>query len=424
MRVIAIIKSLLALGLSLLLVALSSTTGHTLTGITPAVRITSVSGYAGHAFVYAEVNDAGIVFPAPTGTTHASPFYGEWIREPSGLPSCPWIWAVYVFNRDTGLQINPAPPNSSTWNFGTTTMVCASPTGTPVDQPPVADASARLDLDLQVAVSPPVVTAGSPSVVSAVLSSSLTQDLDLYLNMAIRDWSVTTWAIDFGDGHAVHVDGQAGAAIAVPHTYVAAGQYDARAVAYISGHAQAAIYDRYGNVRLITQPFSVEVGNHALTSARAQAARRYLPPQVVITVTPSLSTAVPDPPGNGFRHIDALRGSLTRLRVQALVLREALLTVGGNARGLGRSRLTAWRLDGSPSDAPAGSGTMPGRIHPTGDPLVLQWNAPDRVVFAQPQDYVVPVTLFVETRFPDGHLASYAIPSSFSVTVNFAAESG
>lgn len=424
MRAIAIIKSLLALGLSLVLLALSSTTGHTLTGITPTVRVTSISGYAGHAFVYAEVNDAGIVFPAPTGTTHESPFYGEWTREPSGLPSCPWIWAVYVFNRDSGVQINPAPPNSSTWNFGTTTMVCANPSGTPVDQPPMADAAARLDLDLQVAVSPPVVTAGSPSVVSAVLSSALTQDLNLYLNMAIRDWSVTTWSIDFGDGHVVRIDGHTGTAIAVPHTYLAPGQYDARAVAYISGNAQAAIYDHYGNVRLVTQPFSVEVGNHVLTAARAQAVRRYLPPQVVVAVTPSLSAIVPSPAATGFRHIDALRGSLTRLRVHALVVHEGLLIVAGNAGGLGRSQLTAWRLDGSPSDAPVGSGTAPGRILAVGDPLVLQWNAPDPIVSAQPQDYTVPVTLFIETRFPDGHIASYAIPSSFSVTVDFAAESG
>lgn len=424
MRAVAIIKSLLALGLTFLLLALSSTTGHTLTGITPTVRITSVSGYGGHAFVYAEVNDAGIPFPAPTGTTHESPFYSEWIREPSGLPSCPWIWAAYVYNRDTGTQVNPSPPNSWTWNFGTTTTICASPSGTPVDEPPMADATARLDVDLQVTVSPAVVDAGLPSVVSAVLSSSLTQDLNLYLNMAIRDWSVTTWSIDFGDGQVAHIDGRAGTAIQVPHTYLAAGHYDARAIAYISGDAQAAIYDHYGNVRLIRQPFAVEVGNHALTAARAQAVHHYLPPQAVVAVTPSLTSAVPNPAGPGFRHIDALRGSLTRLAVHALVLHEALLMVGGNPRGFGRSRLTGWRLDGSPSDAPANSGTTPGRLHVAGDPLLLQWNSPDRIERAQPQDYEVPVTLFIETRFPDGHVASYAIPTTFSVSVDFAAESG
>jgi hypothetical protein len=54
----------------------------------------------------------------------------------------------------------------------------------------------------------------------------------------------------------------------------------------------------------------------------------------------------------------------------------------------------------------------------------LQWNSPDRIVGGQRQDYAVPVTLYLETRFPDGHLASYVIASSFSVSVDFAAQSG
>jgi hypothetical protein len=34
------------------------------------------------------------------------------------------------------------------------------------------------------------------------------------------------------------------------------------------------------------------------------------------------------------------------------------------------------------------------------------------------------MTLYVETRFPDGQLTSYTVVSSFSVTVDFAAQSG
>jgi len=54
----------------------------------------------------------------------------------------------------------------------------------------------------------------------------------------------------------------------------------------------------------------------------------------------------------------------------------------------------------------------------------MQWNSPDLIVGGQPQDYAVPVTVNVETRFPDGHVASYVIASSFSVAVDFAAQSG
>ena len=189
-----------SLGLGLAFAATGATDSQGVGGTITTVSITSVSGYAGHAFVYAQVSDSTFAFPAPTGTGHQSPFYSEWVEQPIASPSCPWIWAVYVFDRATNRQINSPAPNTPPPNFGTTTVLCASPTATPVAQPPEADAAARLDLDLKVAVLPMVAPAGSTSVVSAVLSSALTEDLNLVLNMAIESWSVTSWSIDFGDG--------------------------------------------------------------------------------------------------------------------------------------------------------------------------------------------------------------------------------
>jgi hypothetical protein len=107
-----------------------------------------------------------------------------------------------------------------------------------------------------------------------------------------------------------------------------------------------------------------------------------------------------------------------------LIIQEGVLVVDGVPRGFGQSRLTGWRFDGAPSDAPADSGTLPRRPHGAAEPLRLQWNSPDPIVSGQLQDYAVPVTLFVQTRFRDGHLASYVIASSFSVSVDFAAQSG
>ncbi len=417
-------KAALSLGLGLALAASGPTDSQGVNGTVTTVSITSVSGYAGHAFVYAQVSDSTFAFPAPTGTGHQSPFFSEWVALPIASPSCPWIWAVYVFDRATNRQINAPGPNAPPPNFGTTTILCASPTASPVAQPPQADAAVRLDLDLQVTVSPAMATAGSPSVVSAVLRNTLTQDLNLYLSMAIEDWSVTTWSIDFGDGQMTTLNAPVGNSIQVPHVYQAAGIYDASVVAFISGHAQAAVYDRYGTVHLLRRPFSVEVGNHAMASARTRPSRSYLPPRAMVGVVPYLGMTIGAPSATAFRHIDGLRGALTGLSVQLLIIREGQLIIGGVPRGFGHSWLTGWRLDGAPSDAPPGIGTVPGGIHRAGEPMRLQWNTPDRIVGGQPRDYVVPVTLFVETRFPDGHIASYVIASSFSVSVNFAAESG
>jgi hypothetical protein len=384
-------KAVAALGLGVALVATGATDGQSAGGSVTTVSITSVSGYAGHAFVYAQVSNSTFAFPAPTGTGHQSPFFSEWVAQPIASPTCPWIWAVYVFDRATNRQ---------------------------------ADAAARLDLDLQVTVSPVVAAAGSTSRVSAVLSNALTQDLNLYLSMAIQDWAVTSWSIDFGDGQMETINTPAASSIQVPHVYQAAGLYDARVVAFISGHAQAAVYDRYGTVHLLRRPFSVEIGNHAVATASVRPSHSYAPPRAHIGVVPYIGLPIGAPTTTAFRHIDGLRGALTSLSVQLLILREGELLINGAPRGFGHSWLTGWRLDGAPSDAPRGIGTVTGASHRAGELLRLQWNAPNHILGGQPRDYVVPVTLFVTTRFPDDHVDSYAIASSFSVSVNFAAESG
>ena len=414
-----------ALALVLGLMLVTSLSGRTAPSASAAtVQLTSVSGFAGHAFVYASVRAGAASYPAPTGTSHRSPYYAEWVRQSTGTSNCPWVWAVYVFDRASNSQVNLPPPNAPVPNFGTTTVICADPTITPVEEPQVPDASARLDLDLQVQVTPAIAVVGSPSWLSAVLSSRLTQDLNLYLNMAIQDWTVTSWFADFGDGSVAREAGQGRTSLQISHPYQSAGQFDARAVASISGRAQAAVYDLYGTPRLIDQDFSVQVGNHALAGARSQPVRRYFPPSVALAVIPALSSGTLDMSLPGFARIDALRGALTRLGVKPAILREGLFTVDGRPAGSGRSRLIGWRLDAAALDAAVPYTTTPGVTHRAAEPLYLQWNSPGRVRNGQALDYVVPMTLYVETVYSDAHVADYAIGSSFSVSVNFASESG
>jgi hypothetical protein len=423
MRLAPVLKVLLALMVSSAIAVFGADAARTaVSAAEPSVTIDAVSGYQGHAFVYAEVHSGTGNYPAPTGT-HRSPYYAEWVPEALSSANCPWVWAVYVFDRATNTQINAPPPNSPNRNFGTTTMICPSPSTTPVGMPQMESASARLDLDLSVSVNPSPSTAGSPSTVLAVLAARLSQDLNLYMNMAIEAWQVSKWFFDFGDGQSTNVNTNA-VRLSVPHTYQVAGQYDARAIASIAGDAQAAIYDRYGNPTLVQQRFALQIGNDALTNTRARSVRRYLPPNGVVTVTPTLDGAQPVTGMPGFRRIDALRGRLTVLAVHLLLLGEGTVTVDGHTIGAGRSRLTAWRLDGARSDAPAGTGTVPGTIHSPGDALVLQWDSPDRVDRNQGQNYSVPITLFLQTRYSDGHIVNYAIATSFLVAVNFPAESG
>jgi len=416
------LQRLAAVALTAILLALSAANGHSSANLGPAVTIVATPGYAGHAFVYAQVNDSSSSFPAPSGLGHQSPYYATWTRQPLGMNTCPWIWVVYVFDRATNQQVNALPPSAPQPNFGTTTWFCASPSATPVEEPPVTEASARLDLDLRVALSPSRPIAGTPAVLSARLTSSLTQDLNLYLNMAIQEWSVSTWSVDFGDGSGAVLRGGASNSLDLSHTYSSAGNLDAKVVASITGHAEAARYDRYGNVSLVRQPFSVEIGNDTLATASARPARTYLPPVAAVRVSPALD-ASPDPTSS-FLHVEALRGALTTFSLHLLVIREAEIRSGTALVGIGKSRLIRWRYDGPVSEAPAGSATVPGRLQEASVPLRLQWNEPDRISAKQLQDYVIPLTLYVETRFQDGHVGQYLLHSTFSVTVDFTAQSG
>jgi hypothetical protein len=286
----------------------------------------------------------------------------------------------------------------------------------------VAEASARLDLDLRVALSPSKPVAGTAALLTARLTASLTQDLNLYLNMAIQDWSVSSWSVDFGDGSRALIAGRAPNTLDLPHSYATAGTFDAKVVATIAGHAEAARYDRYGNVSLIQQPFSVEIGNDTLATASARPARTYLAPQAEVRVSATLN-ASPDP-ASSFRHVEALRGALTTFALRLFVTREAQIHSGTALVGSGSSHLLNWRYDGPASEAPPGTGTVPGEVREASAPLRLQWNEPDRISGKQLQDYVIPVTLYIETRFQDGHVAQYILNSSFSVTVDFTAQSG
>src|SRR6266566_1605873 len=105
----AMLKTVVPTGLSVLLLAIGTADGRGLNGASATVSITTESGYAGHAFVYAQVSQSTVAYPAPTGTGHQSPYFSEWVPQPLATTSCQWIWAVYVFDRMTRVQTS-APP--------------------------------------------------------------------------------------------------------------------------------------------------------------------------------------------------------------------------------------------------------------------------------------------------------------------------
>jgi hypothetical protein len=286
------------------------------------------------------------------------------------------------------------------------------------------DAQAQLSLDLLVSLSPSQPLAGSPASLIASLSGRLRNDLNIYLSMAITDWAVDRWGIDFGDGQVASVADQHGSYLSLPHTYRTAGSYDPRVTAYISGHAQAAVYNSFGNPYLVTRRFTVQVSNSTRAQPGRQALKAYLAPRVTAAVAPVIDGSGLAPANVAFQQVDALRGTLTDFFIHPLILREGYITLDGQAAGTGRTILTAWRYTGAQSDAPSSVATVAGAVHPASDPMRLQWNQPDALVGGTGRDYEVPLILYVRTTYPDGHVADFTFSSTFSVTVNFAAQNG
>lgn len=416
-----------AVSIVLFAVLADLTQADALTGYETDVSVTSISGTSGHSFVYAEVTDSRSTFPAPAGSHYRSPYYSIWTPlHQYWLPAgdrCEWLWLIYVYDRATNQLLN-GDPSTGVIYFRTKNTLCASGAATPVGMPVFNDAHAQLSLDLEVSLAPNQLLAGSPASVIAALSSRLRNDLNVYLSMSIADWTVDRWVVDFGDRHTVTITDQRGSYLSVPHTFAAAGTYDPRVTAYISGHAQAAVYDGSGNPYLVTRRFTVEISNSTRTQPGRQAVKAYLPPNLAAAVAPVIVGSGLPPADVSLQRVDVLRGTLTDFYIHPLILREGSITLDGRPAGFGRTVLIAWRYTGPRTDAPISVGTIAGTRHSATEPLRLQWNEPDALNGTSSHDYATPMTLYVRTTYPDGHVADFVFDSTFSVTVNFAAQNG
>jgi hypothetical protein len=383
---------------------------------TPVVSLTAVSGYQGHAFVYAQVTDQVGTFPAPP--LPVSPYVSHWEPIALQVPTCPILWAVFVYDRATGRQINPSPPG--VWpDFFTSTIFCPTSIRTPVAAPPLDIARARLDLDLSVRADPPQFMAGLPTAVVAQLSSAVRGDLGLYLSMAIQEWRVRTWIVDFGDGQTATLPGS-GTALRISHVYQQAGAYVPQVTADIVGQAQAAAYGVDGRPELVERSFQVEVGNSTAAFAGA-ATSGYTAPVVRAGVAPVLANQGGAPAAQGLSQIQALRGDLTTVFLRALIERDGFRTVNHRPVAAGHSVVTAWRYAPDPADGVS-------YAEPTGwvaarTPLAFRWDRPDHVAGGG-NAYLVHLVVAVTSRYDDGTILHFDYPVTFAVGVGYSAVDG
>jgi hypothetical protein len=382
-------------------------------GYTTAMRI--VNGDSGHAFAYFQVTGAIGTSTAAVGSFD-TPYYSVWHLIELQDPTCPWLWLIPIYERASGLQINPSRPGIGT--YGVRDHLCAKPNLTPVATSRDLTARALLSLDLRVWSDPPTAPTRRPVTIHGALSDRIDNDLRMLLSMSIRSWEVASWHIAFGDGHRETYPGGS-RAVQGTHAYALAGNFVATVTARITGLAEAAEYGAGGEPYVSNVPFSVDISNRSDTRATRVPVIRHIPPVLAVAAAPG-GTGV-DLPLAGFQHLEALRGRLTTLYPRVVVINSGYVTEDDLPVGGAITSLSTWQYLGGVNDAPPGSATPAQSTGTPQESISIQWNRPGPFREGRAQDYEIPLRLSVHTVFSDGAVLDAQLTGAVTVTVRYAA---
>ena len=121
-------------------------------------------------------------------------------------------------------------------------------------------------------------------------------------------------------------------------------------------------------------------------------------------------------------HLTTIRGHLLLIYSRAVVISPGTESVGGVNVGTATSSTVSWKYLGRWTDAPIGEGTQPGATGGSVNAISLQWNNAEMLNgFGKPVDEQVPITMQVNTTYPDGHVVSESVTGNIAVTIYYVA---
>jgi hypothetical protein len=325
---------------------------------------------------------------------------------------------VVIYSCATGKPIdNLARAGELLWGPGQRTLIAGVQDLT---------ATGQLVYALNVGLNPAQVVPGQTTTLSAGIADDFVAQADRTLNISVdpAGWSVTSWAIDFGDGQtATQVGG--GRSISVSHAYASPAVVRPRVTAHVAGMAQVADFDpATGDIVLLSEPFTVDVTNDTSGQVHRQPVVAYGAPQVRAAVVTQLATGAPDILRRGLAAIEVPRGTTVFLYVRPIVDQEGVMTMDGKAAGSGQTQVLGWTLTSGSPDGPPGTVTRSGAGGAGADPIAQQWNTPDRIGPGGPLPYSLAIDYTVRTTYPDGQTRDYSFSGTIAVTVAYSANSG
>jgi hypothetical protein len=380
----------------------------------------SVSGSNGTSFVYFQAHEvtSGRTRFVPTRRFAGCPvpYYVVWknvIYRPNSTS-----YDAVIYSCATGKPIdNQLRSGELLWGPGQRTLIAGVQ---------ALNATGQLVYALNVGLNPAQVVPGQATTLSAGIADDFVAQADRTLNISVdpAGWSVTSWAVEYGDGQTATVPG-GGRSISASHTYGAPAAVRPKVTAHVAGTAQVADFDPVtGDLVLVPAPFTVDVTNSTAGQVNSQPVVAYDAPQVRAAVVAQLGPGAPDAFRRGLAAIEVPRGTTVFLYVRPIVDREGVMTLDGKPGGSGQTQVLGWTLSSGSSDGPLGAITRPGTGGASADAIAQQWNTPDKIGSGGPLPYSLAIDYTVRTTYPDGQTRDYRFSGTIAVTVAYSANSG
>jgi hypothetical protein len=381
----------------------------------------------------------------PTRHVSAFCYWGEWTLIRINAVSHDRTYGVYIYdgcNHDT--QVFPVPSNIRQGSCNNDDALYPSgkysvcpiipqghvPAGLPLDRRCMA--LTEVDTSLLVDISPQTYDSTKPATLTLATSfaSDMMQRLSEGTCSDVLDWKVLSWTLRWSDGAVDHLPGSGRDGISREHTLQPSPtggtqQSDVTVVAHLHLVGQALDFDQSGNTVVRNVDGYVDVSNHDGATG-AGAAPVYVPPQlsvgaVAVGQSGDGTLSQPDPTVAPQSRAVTLRGRLLALYPRPIVMRPGVELVDGAEVGRATSTALSWRYSGAATDAPPGQGTPPGGRGGSDTPIAVQYDHAERTdALGRPLDEVVPLSMLVRTRYPDGTVLDTTVSGEIAVAIWYA----
>jgi hypothetical protein len=304
------------------------------------------------------------------------------------------------------------------------------PAGLPFERH--CEALTEADTSLLADLAPPSYDASTPTTLALTtgFAADITQRLAEGTCTDVLDWRAVAWTVRWSDGgvERLPASGQQGITAThrlAPTTAPGTVQSDVTVVARLHVIGQALDFDGNGNPVVRRVDGYVDVSNHD-GAAGTGSAPVDAPPQIEVGAIAAAQDGdgtmpAPDPTAAPSAHAVTIRGRLLALSLRPILLQPGVELIDGAQVGIAATTLLRWQYTGRATDAPPLEATAPGATGDAETPVLVQYDHAEKTdPLGRPVDEQVPLTLTLQSAYPDGTLLDTTVTGTISVSIYYA----